>query len=199
MKGVMALMVFVFVAVFAGVAHAECEVSVDGEVKATGKSKGGGAREFNSDYWYTPDELDKAVESMANVFGGDVKDKDKKIAEAKKKDPKIMTFIFNCIPEGEALKFMFVPNGKYKDVPFGPKKYTLANLLAKPGQVAVLIEVKNEDYALESGTLDVTAFDEKRFAGTFELKAKSKTGQITAKGKFDHPCDLPTKFCKKAK
>jgi hypothetical protein len=169
-----------------------CEVTVEGAVTASGKSQGG-VRDFGTDYWYTPEELEAAVKQMVGLTSKKEAEP-AKVAEAMKKDPKITTFILNCMTPDVTLSFL--PQGKYADVPFGPKKYAVHKGLGKTAGVALLGRVKGKMIRLtEDGVLDVTAFDKKHVAGTFELHAKQDAGDITIKGKFDYPCHLPTKVC----
>lgn len=123
-----------FAAVLVGAAFASipasagghCDIAVEGAVTATGRSKGGNS-ELTSDYWFNPDELAQAVRIMTGMVGSkndDQAKKDQRVADALKRDPKIATFIFNCMADDITVNFL--PNGTYADVPFGAKKYTIA-------------------------------------------------------------------------
>jgi hypothetical protein len=181
-------------------ANAECEVTVERAVTASGKSKGGIA-EFGTDYWLTEKDMEKAITALVRL-GKSGDDPAKRVAEAMKKDPKIYALIFNC-QTGEA-DVSFVPaNGsKYKDVPYGPKKYKVARgFKSKPGEMGALIMVKKEGWAASEGELDITKFDKSGVAGTFLVKAapmgKKDAPGILIKGKFSYPCHTPGEYCSK--
>lgn len=94
---------------------------------------------------------------------------------------------------------------KPADVPFGKKNYPLVSKAAaaglEPGQFAVgILLVGEELYDSLGGWLEVSRFDERGVAGTFDLDAKSVAGRgerIRISGKFDIPCgDVAQSKCR---
>jgi hypothetical protein len=182
----------------AGQARAQCEASVEGSVSASGKSPGG-VGEFGTDYWMTDDELKQGLKVMAK-FGKKDKDVDAAVAKAMKDDPRIYTFLFNCQAGDVHVSFMPANGSRYKDNPFGPKKYKVQKK-ARPGEIHTLITVKQAAYLNGEGELDLTRFDETGVAGTFQLTAHrlgKPDEKVTLKGKFSYPCHLPSQICRDA-
>ena len=173
-----------------------CELTVSGAVTASGKSKGG-VMEVGTDYWFTREEAEDMYRQRRS--GKPAAEVEAFVAEMMKKDPRFMTLIVNCITDAATINFM--PEGKYADVPFKAKTYTVVPMMAEPGQAMAMIKVGGDMYQLtEKGVFDVTAFDTRRLAGTFALKARSSKSTkgdavVTIKGSFDYPCVAPTKLC----
>jgi hypothetical protein len=170
-----------------------CEVTVDGALTASGRGAADRS-DAATDYWFEPQELARAVRLLVRSQGGD----EGAVAAAMKHDPKIVALDLNC-PAGDLkLHFQPAPDSTYDDVPFAPHRYVVVK---KPeaGQFLVDLTLQGTIYRLTGeGALDVTRFDAKGLAGTFELKAQKWKGTevVTVKGKFDYSCLLPTKFCR---
>ncbi len=180
-----------------------CTVTVEGDVQTSAISPGG-PRAAGTDYWMTPEEIDKADEMLAGME----KDKAKaaaRLAESRKADPRLMLLLINC--GGDKVSLSLMPSGKarYKDVPFAPGKYPIvpgAQADAKPGEFFVMMSIDHQHFFTEPGTLDITRFDPGGIAGTFEFGAshtdhQSKVEQkVRVKGKFDFVCTTQSKACK---
>jgi len=89
-----------------------------------------------------------------------------------------MALSVNCIGKTGRLSFSASPNAT---VPFGPKTYKLD---AGRGELVVFARAKDKQLTAMTGTIDVTAFDAKHLAGSFELSAN----KVTMTGNFDFPC-----------
>lgn len=180
------------------------------EVKATGaltfESKGAAtAGSFGSDYWLTDDELRTALKTVAGI-GSKMSDEEKakKVEEGMKSDPRFMLFLLNCQTEKANISFGPSSQSKYKDVPMKAKTYVLGKGGGKPGEMQVLLSVKGDNgfwRVQPGGKLDITAFDKKHIAGTFEFTAKEGMGKEAGKeaqfsGSFDFPCKA-SKSCEK--
>jgi hypothetical protein len=172
-----------------------CEVTVEGDVQATAKTGGGGAA-VGTDYWYTPEGLDSAIERMVQMIESDKSKWTAAIADAKKNDPKITVLVINCL--SDRIKLSFMPNkAKYADVPFGPGKYRLNEREPKPNGFWSPLSIDGTSYQLPSGvtgTLEITRFDASGIAGTFERPGEAvdrdtkAVKKVTVKGKFDFTC-----------
>jgi hypothetical protein len=182
------------------------------EIKATGgltfESKGAGnAGSFGSDYWLTDDELKMGLRAIAGI-GKKMTDEEKakKVDEQMKADPRFMLFLLNCQTEAATVNFGPSRGSKYKDVPMAARSYTIAGKgsPAKPGEMQVMVNIKDGKgfwRAQAGGKLEVTAFDKKHIAGTFEIPLREglgKEGGTEAKltGRFDFPC-ATSKSCEK--
>jgi hypothetical protein len=172
-----------------------CEVTVEGDVQATAKTGGGGAA-VGTDYWYTREGLDQAIERMVQMVESDKSKWTAAIADAKTKDPKITVLVINCL--SDRIKLSFMPNrAKYADVPFGPGKYQLNERDPKPNDFWSPLSIDGTSYQLPAGmtgTLEITKFDASGIAGTFERPgeavdtATNAVKKVTVKGKFDFTC-----------
>lgn len=182
-----------------------CEVKATGglTIDARGPAR---ASSFGSDYWLTEDELRQGLKVMAGI-GKKMTDeeRDKKVAEAMKGDPRFMLFLLNCETDAVTISFGPSSSSKYADVPMKAKSYPIAQALkSKPGEMQVLLNVKNDKgfwRAVPGGKLEITAFDKKHVAGSFEFTARegmAKDGGAEAKftGSFDFPCKS-SKICEK--
>jgi hypothetical protein len=183
-----------------------CEVTIEGDAQATGLSGGGGPA-IGSDYWYSPEELDKAVETVVQMTVSDKAKQPAALEKAKKEDPKIITLVINC--QSERIKVGFLPQwAKYADVPFAPGKYQVQGISMggkdqKPHFLTSL-NLDGDSYEVvgEDGVLDVTRFDKAGAAGTFQFAAQrtdretKAVKKVTVKGKFDLKCSPPTSICK---
>jgi hypothetical protein len=189
----------------AGAAPETCEVKASGALTLDAKGPAR-ASSFGSDYWLTDDELRSGLRVMAGI-GKKLTDaeKDKEVEKAMKGDPRFMLFLLNCETDAVTISFGPSSSSRYADVPMKPKTYTLGGgMNAKPGEMQVLLNVKsNKGFwrALPGGKLDVTAFDKKHIAGTFEFTAREGMGkdqgpEARFTGSFDLPCKT-SKACEK--
>jgi hypothetical protein len=184
-----------------------CEVTVSGDVQATGLSGGGGPA-IGSDYWYSPEELDKAVETVVQMSVSDKAKLPAALEKAKKEDPKIITLVINC--QSERVKVGFMPQwAKYADVPFAPGKYQVREMGLggkdeKPIHFLGSLSLDGDSYEVvgSDGVLDVTRFDKTGAAGTFQFAAQrtdretKAVKKVNVSGKFDLKCSPPTSICK---
>lgn len=196
MKGVLVALLLVVTPALASPPDS-CEVKATGglTVSASGPAR---ASSFGSDHWLTDDELKQGLKVMAGI-GKKMTDeeKDKKVTEAMKGDPRFMLFLLNCETEAVTISFGPSSSAKYADVPMKAKSYPIAQgLKARPGEMQVLLNVKsNKGFwrAVPGGKLEITAFDRKHIAGSFEFTAKegmAKDAGAEARftGSFDFPC-----------
>ena len=199
-------MAIVFVIVLASRVAAgdnHCEITVTGEgtasIKADAPSAAGkGKLGLVTDYWLTDAELRTGI----GVFVGlDSKlskaDKDKKIDEQLKKDPRFMLFILNCLTDEGGAIFSASSASKYADFPMKPAAHTIvAAGEGKAGDVTVMFHLspggKRQSYRVkEPGKLVLTQFDKKGIAGTFSFKAEARgktPKRVDVAGKFSYAC-----------
>lgn len=158
-----------------------CQVEVTGD-KSASWTAGGGISALNTQYWLTSEELE--------MFGG---------AEGS------FYFIVNCAGEAGSLSFIATASASEETIPYGPATYTLPvadNVLgASESNEPIIVMLNLTDSQTnwgvsEPGTLEITAFDDERLAGTFsftatDLLARSPLGDgasegtITVKGSFN--------------
>jgi hypothetical protein len=142
--------------------HGSCTVEVRGALTADQTSAGGTSRSVTS-YWFAPGDT-------ANVMFGDGR----------------IGLVLNCT--GKALSLSFVSRQATEtSVPFGPKTYRLTR---RASEMTVLGTVGKASLTSLTGTVDVTAFDARHIAGTFELagKALPGNGAVNVTGRFDFAC-----------
>jgi len=178
-----------------------CEITVSGEgtasMKADAPSAGKGKLGLVTDYWLTDAELRTGI----GVFVGlDSKlskaDKDKKVDEQLKKDPRFMLFILNCLTDEGGAIFSASSASKYADFPMKPATHTIVAAEGKAGDVTVMFHLspggKRESYRVkEPGKLVLTQFDKKGIAGTFSFKAEARgktPRRVDVAGKFSYAC-----------
>jgi len=185
------------------VADNHCEITISGDssasIKADAPSTAAkGKLGLVTDYWLTDAELRTGI----GVFVGlDSKlskaDKDKKIDEQLKKDPRFMLFILNCLTDEGGAIFSASNPSKYADVPMKPASHTIvAAGEGKAGDVTVMFHLspggKRESYRVkEPGKLVLTQFDKKGIAGTFSFKAEARgktPKHVDVAGKFSYAC-----------
>ena len=184
-----------------------CELTTTGDttvsIKANAPSSAARAKHkarlnATTDYWMTDAELRAALAALANP---DVRaspaDKQRKLDEAMKKDPRLMVLTISCMTEDGGVIFMAPDSAKYADVPFKRGSYSFAAMLGgKGGQLNAMFSLSSdkahESYAVQGlGKLVLTQFDKKGIAGTFTFKAESRDNppkHITVNGKFSYAC-----------
>ncbi len=88
---------------------------------------------------------------------------------------------------GTDIKLSIIPSGKTSEqmIPFAPKKYTL---VAGAGDIAVAANIGKAELANPTGSIDITAFDARRIAGTIELNGTLSGGELVLTGGFDISC-----------
>jgi hypothetical protein len=98
----------------------------------------------------------------------------------------VAAFILNCAGKDSRITFTARKQAEDALPAFGPKQY----VFAKTGnELSVIGMVQNEIFRFIEGTLDITAFDATRIAGTFSLTGKVEGGkEQTVTGTFDYPC-----------
>lgn len=177
-----------------------CEVSVEGDIQ-TKVVAPADAQAVGTDYWMTPEQIDQAVEMMVNML---VKDKSKaaaEIAKAKKNEPRIMLLIVNCNAEKVHLTFSPGIGSKYKDVPFAPGKYAIAQQ-PKSNEFGIMFSVDNKFFRPTEGHIDITRFDTTGLTASFDFAAENTDRitkallKVTVKGKLDYPCPPTNLACK---
>ena len=68
----------------------------------------------------------------------------------------------------------------------------------KPGSFDIMLIVESEAYTATGGTVDVTRWDDRRFAASFVVDATKFDGdaKIKVKGTIDAPCPFGLSNCK---
>jgi sarcosine oxidase gamma subunit len=178
-----------------------CVLDIDGDVHAKVVSPGG-PQAVGTDYWLTAEELDQAVEIMVTMM---VKDKVKAAAaieKAKKNEPRVMLLLLNCSDEKVKLTLSPGIGARYKNVPFGPGKYTITSQ-GSDTTFGAMFSIGHKWYHLDgTGTLDITRFDTSGITATIEFAAQNTdratqaVSHVTVKGKLDFPCPPSSKACK---
>jgi hypothetical protein len=188
----------------AGVAAAEnnhCELAVTGDATSTIKSDApaGGAQgklAASTDYWLSDDQLRTALRVMGDLGKASAAEKDKKLDEAMKKDPRFMLLMLNCLADDGGVILSPGGKAKYADVPMKPATYPLVpSDKAKAGEFTGMFHLspggKRESYTIsDAGKLVITQFDRKAIAGTFSFGAtQRKTSKhVTVNGSFRYLC-----------
>lgn len=137
-----------------------CNLTVAGGITAEQTAKGGKSA-ANVSYWYTPEER----KNMMGVDG----------------------YVVSC--SGEKFRFQLLPGGGKPDgMPFAPKTFTFAK--GKSDGASVMIAFGQATMSDATGTVAVTAIDNRHIAGTVDVAGKVVPGnkQITIKGSFDYIC-----------
>ena len=157
-----------------------CVVGVTGSQAATitDRARTGAA---STDYWiYSPDRISRASEPIDTVL------------------------LITCSGRlGEGVVTVTLvpsPESKHRDVPFGPKTYTIAagSLLDDPaaGEFSVVLSVGTTIYEVNApGRLTVDAFNNVAVSGTFSFDATeasfdddSALKKVHVEGTFEFPC-----------
>ena len=160
-----------------------CEVNISGgetvSVRYPVTAPPDGHNGASSGYWMSA-AGQKAVEKMLNGASG------------QNGSGGLGPLLFNCGGPDGMISIEPALQTRDADVPFGPKKYVLADASdAKPGQFRVLLsKVKGVRYGVDKpGTLNITRFDSAGVAGTFSYSAAQRKGPpVTITGTFTFPC-----------
>jgi hypothetical protein len=148
--------------------------------KTASWTAGGGISALNTHYWLTP-------EQRKMFFGG---------------DSNAFYFIVNCAGEAGSLNFFATRSASEENIPYGPATYTLSKTINAFGEaeteepIAVMLtftDSKTNWGLSEPGTLEITAFDDERIAGSFSFTATdlfakindTSEGTVTVKGSFN--------------
>jgi hypothetical protein len=203
------------------------DVSVTNPPKPSPPFTNGPIATVSTDYWLTDKEMRQALSAMTGAFdsvgaalkkkgtattkadvedaakagatGPSNADRERKVDEAMKKDPRLFLLMMSCGNESVRLVFTPASGSKYANIPFKPGHYKiLPGAAAKPGDLAVMPRVKDGDalklYTLAGpGELTLSRFDAHAAVGTFTFPAKSRaTGgaekKITVAGSFSYFC-----------
>jgi hypothetical protein len=172
----------------------ECQITATGDLTFSTSQKGH-LGSVGTDYWMTEDELKMGLRAMVATLGGKKlsdTEKDAKVDEAMKKDPRFLILLLNCETKDASVAFGPARDTKYKHLPMKPGKYTVNNgMKARPGEISALLNIKADSGSWTpepGGTFEITAWDKKHIAGTFELGVKTKDRKAQLKGSFDFPC-----------
>lgn len=191
----------------AGPAAAEttnrCEIAVTGDATASIKAEATAASARGKlaavvDYWLSDSELRTA---LGVLVGFDSKasaaDKQRKLDEAMKKDPRFMLVVINCLTDDGGLVLSASGPSRYADFPMKPGTHPIVPTTApRAGDVTAMFHLttagKRDSYTVaEPGKLVLTQFDRKGIAGSFTFKAqgRGKTPRhIEVAGKFSYAC-----------
>ncbi len=172
-----------------------CKIDVTGDVTASAEGVRRAVSDtkvsFATDYWLTDGELKTALSVMVGLGDKDKGDKDAKVAEAMKKDPRLFVFIMNCGDDDVSVSLLPGKGSRYADIPHAPKKYVVTKG-ATAGQFAAMLNVGNGNFSVKGpGTLEVTRFDSSRIEGTIAFEAEERFGEkrnIKVAGTFAFDC-----------
>lgn len=183
-----------------------CEITTSGDATASIKADAAsgaakGKLAAATDYWLTDSELRStigAVEGIGSKLGKE--EKQRKVDEAMKKDPRFMLLLINCLTDDGGVILGASDPSKYADIPMKPASYTIApgsgTGTPKAGQVTAMFHLtsggKRDSYRVTApGKLVLTQFDRKGIAGTFSFKAEGRgkaAKHIDVTGKFSYEC-----------
>jgi hypothetical protein len=172
-----------------------CKIDITGDVTASAapvrRSLTDSKVGVGTDHWLTDDELKMALRAMAGIGGDKNVDRDAKVAEGMKQDPRLFALIMNCGDEKVSASFMPGNASRYADIPKAPKKYVVTSG-AKAGEFNALLSVGDAGFTVKGpGTLDITRFDSSRLEGTFAFDAEERFGDkrnIKVTGSFQFAC-----------
>jgi hypothetical protein len=180
-----------------------CQIDVTGDLTASASPVRRAVTDtkisFGTDYWMTEDELRTALRVMVGLGDKDGGDKDAKVAEAMKNDPRLFVFIMNCGDDNVSLSVLPGKDSRYADIPREPKKYVITRG-AKAGQFTVMLSVGDAYFSVkEPGTLEVTRFDSSKLEGNFAFEGEEGHGKkrsVKVAGTFAFDC-VGTQACGK--
>jgi hypothetical protein len=203
MRSIVALLTALLATASAAADTNHCELSVTGDANATIKvdaplAGAQGKLAASTDYWLSDAQIRMALSALQSI-GGKLPpaEKQRKVDEAMKKDPRLMLLIINCLTDEGGLIVAASGGSKYADVPFKPATYAIVpNRRTRTGEFTVMFHVshggKREAYAVsEPGKLALTQFDRKGIAGTFSFKAEQRgkePKQVAVTGSFKYHC-----------
>jgi len=181
-----------------------CELTVSGDATAAIKADaphdaGQGKLGASTDYWLSDAQLRMAVETMQNLgkkLGP--ADKQRKLDEAMRQDPRFMLLLINCLSDDAGLMLSASGQSKYADVPMKPASYPIVPAgRARAGELTAMFHLgggasKRETYVVAApGKLTLTRFDREAIAGSFAFKAEQRgkaPRHITVTGSFHYRC-----------
>jgi hypothetical protein len=180
-----------------------CKIEVTGDVTASAEPVRHAVTDtkvtFGTDYWLSDDELETALRVMAGLGDDKGVDKDAKVAEAMKQDPRLFVFIMSCGDDDVTMSVFPGQDSRYADIPRAPKKYVVTRD-AKAGELSVMLSVGDGHFGVKApGTLEVTRFDSSRIEGTFAFEAEERYGKkrsVKVGGSFEFDC-VGSKSCSK--
>lgn len=149
--------------------EAGCNAQVLGDVTAAFAS-GGGARNVNSDYWFTEAELVEAAKAR-NVDEATVKAN--LAAQKFVLDP----LTLKCGDSRTGVTFLAKAQS-FSEFALGPKTYPVAagnGTTAKNGEVGASVLVDKAPYVVKSGSFEVKKFDKSGISGGFNLVIEEAT------------------------
>ncbi len=172
-----------------------CKIEVTGDVTASAEPVRHAATDtkvtFGTDYWLTDDELKTALRVMIGIGADKGVDKDAKVAEAMKQDPRLFVFIMSCGDDDVTMSVLPGNDSRYADIPRAPKKYVVTRD-ARAGELIVMLSVGDGHFGVKGpGTLEVTRFDSSRIEGTFAFEADERHGKkrsVKVAGSFEFDC-----------
>ncbi len=191
-----------------------CELKVTGDLTASGKGPGGSSA-VGSDYWLTDKELREGLKLFEKFGNANLSDDqvEKNVDVKMTNDPRLYILIVNCVATAgdEEMSVSLLPasESKYRDIPYGPKRYPIASggiFGGDPGigEFGVLFTFGDRSFGVsERGELNITKWDDSGIAGTFTFNAKEpeiladgtpKAVQVV--GTFSYACTGQSK-CKK--
>jgi hypothetical protein len=172
-----------------------CKIDVTGDVTASKQLVRHAVTDtkvsVGTDYWMSDDELKTALRVMIGLGDDKGVDKDAKVAEAMKQDPRLFLFIMSCGDGDVTMSVLPGKDSRYADIPRAPKKYVVTRD-AGPGQLDVMLSVGDGHFGVKApGTLEVTRFDSSRIEGTFAFEGDERYGKkrsIKVAGSFEFDC-----------
>lgn len=180
-----------------------CEIAVSGEATASIKADVSGDASQGklaavTDYWMSDAQLRTAL-GVTESLGSKATpaERQRKVEEAMKQDPRFMLLVINCITDDGGLVLSASSPSKYAQVPLKPASYPIVADGTKGGEFLAMFHTgggaaKRVSYRLtEPGKLTLTQFDRKAIAGTFSFKAESRgkdTKHVTITGSFRYGC-----------
>jgi hypothetical protein len=203
-----ALMITMALRALAAAEPNHCEIAVAGDstvnIRADApRDPTQGKLAASTDYWLSDAQLRMALEVMQGI-GSKLTpaEKQRKVDEAMKKDPRFMVLTINCLSDEGGLILSPASGTKYADIPMRPGSYPIVPTgRPRPGEFTVMFHLstkgKRESFPVkEPGKLVVTRFDRRGIAGTFTFKAEQrgkpepggKPRTIAVTGGFNYGC-----------
>jgi hypothetical protein len=198
-----ALGILIFMSGVAAADTNHCEIAVSGEATASIKADvsgdvSQGKLSAATDYWMSDAQLRTALGVTENLGSkATPAEKQRKVEEAMKKDPRFMLLVINCLTDDGGLVLSASSPSKYASVPLKPATYPIVSDGSRGGEFIPMFHTgggaaKRVSYRLtEPGKLTLTQFDHKAIAGTFTFKAESRgkdTKHVTVTGSFHYRC-----------
>ena len=180
-----------------------CEIAIAGETTVriaadAPRDATQGKLAASTDYWLSDGQLRMALETMEGL-GSKLSpaEKQRKVDESMKKDPRFMVLLINCLSEEGGVIFSPTSGSKYAHVPMKAGSYAIVpNGRTRPGEFTAMFHLatrgKRESYSVaEPGKLVVTRFDRKGITGTFSFKAEQRgkgSKKVDVNGSFSYAC-----------